>query len=555
MSENWSAMTALGPSAKQIAIGQDNSSKIALFYVGQDNSINWCVRTAASVMTAAPLGGQAKQVAVVQHVGGWNELFYIAMDGSLWHNWQNAAFFWVGGFPMPLHSSAIAQIAAGLCSDGTADLVCIGADNQLYHCRQLAPSAQAFPSLLTPLGASAKKIALVLDIHGGLHLLYIGMDDALYHCWQSGRDWGAAEKIASSVSSVASVNDANGVMTVFYTGLTAAVYVLPLTPHGWGTATQIGGAYCSPATEVSAVLNTDGTLEAFYHGTGMGIWHSRQKATGDWAAEEELQGSLFPTQLVVGVEPEGYVHAFALGSGGEIEHWLDNESAAYLCGSPPGVPLSGLVGASHIGDVVAVYGVGIDGNLWGRSISALGAVWQKLGTVPAPLAQTGNNSANGVVPVGNDLWLFTLDTSGKICTAIWTPGAWTWAELPGQPPTYAGITAIHGAIATPTVTIYATDTSGASWEIRWMADSSTGLGWKWDSAASPAFGSTATVAWTHELDPMHWGILGDYIAYYITGGQEGSNDGTVYSTTTQWITLSLSLQSGNIICSIAAGTV
>lgn len=168
---------------------------------------------------------------------------------------------------------------------------------------------------------------------GRLEVFARGSDHNIWHIWQTcpncgWSSWSVLQSGQSFNGDPAVGQDADGRLEVFARGTNNAILVnaqehsgeVVMGWTGWQTLSQ---AYAFQGTPMVA-RNQDGRLEIFARGSDGNIWHNVQKNASDdssWNGWVALQsGYSFKGDPVVGINVDGRLEVFALGSGGNIWH-------------------------------------------------------------------------------------------------------------------------------------------------------------------------------------------------------------------------------------------
>jgi hypothetical protein len=146
-------------SAQQIAVGQNSSGQLEIFYVGTNNDLYRIWQTNVPVLPGTPETiasswaaketriekTSARQVTAVADVNGALNIFYVGLENKLHFNQQTtppglgangAPDTWAG--ESSLASNGVKQIAAAANADGRLEVICINTDGKLYHYWQTA---------------------------------------------------------------------------------------------------------------------------------------------------------------------------------------------------------------------------------------------------------------------------------------------------------------------------------------------------------------------------------------------------------------------------------
>jgi hypothetical protein len=559
----WSGEAKIGTAtAKQVALGLDATDRVNIFCIQSDDTIAWYSPQPAGWLGPAQLAASAKQMCVTQRVGGLMEVIYVGLDGNLYHTWQDLSLGGLWHSPVSLGGQA-SQVVACPGVDGATHIFYRGAGDFIYHNWTDPASSNGWHGA-EPLYGQGTLLVVGQNRDGTLEIFYGGLGPGLYHNYQTKDGWSGETTLGESmVTSLALGRNADGGQLVFYIDDEGRIGTFRQTVSGW----QEGSVAGTAAAQTAAAPNLDSNAELFYIGQDSVLYHNWQNTAqpGAWHGEAALGGSA--KQLVAGQDSSGFLEVVYIGMDDCIYRNFKTQNGPMVVGAPPGVPLTGLVGALRFQDTVLVFGAGIDGGLWGRDLSAAGAPWVNLGKPAAGLNATGNNSNYAAVLNGEAITVFCVDENGSIASAQSMDGsAWTWL-----PPTNPGakIASITGATSVPLV-LYATDTDGRGW----CATITGGMGQWIQGYPATTFGSSAVVAWIYTQHTINWRSLVYDIASLglaaatastaddptnTQSAREGvdyleSNLQPVSTSNTTWMTLDMAYQGGRILCNIFSGT-
>jgi hypothetical protein len=558
----WNGEAQVGTAtAKQVALGLDATDRINIFCIQSDDTIAWYSPQPAGWLGPAPLATSAKQMCVTQRVGGLMEVIYVGLDGNLYHTWQDLSQGGLWHSPVVLGQAS--QVVACPGVDGATHIFYRGAGDFIYHDWTDSASSNGWHGA-EPMYGQGTQLVVGQNRDGTLEIFYGGLGPGLYHNYQTRDGWSGQTTLGESmVTSLALGRNADGGQVVFCIDDEGSIGTFRQTVSGWQEEPVTGRA----AAQIASAPNLDSNAELFYIGQDSVLYHNWQNTAqpGAWQGEDALGGSA--KQLVAGQDSSGFLEVVYIGMDDCIYRNFKTQNGPMVVGAPPGVPLTGLVGALRFQDTVLVFGAGIDGGLWGRDLSAGGAPWVNLGKPAAGLKATGNNSNYAAVLNGEAITAFCVDENGSIASAQSMDGSgWTW--LPSTDPG-AKIDSITGATSVP-LALYATDTDGRGW----CATITGGMGQWIQGYPATTFGTSAVVAWTYTQHTINWRSLVYDIAslglaaFTASTADDPTNtqsarDGVDYlesnlqpvsTSGTTWMTLDLAYQGGRILCNLFSGT-
>ena len=338
----WSSEFPMGGSALQIAVAQNVTGALQIFYIGTGNHLYYNVQNAANSLLWSGetpfIGIQASAVVAARNADGRLEIFYIGVGGHLYHNWQVFAGeqTWAGETPFP--NASASAIAVGLnTSDGTLELFYAGTTNgTLYRNRQTSKSSSTEWS--GPIGFdndAARQIAVGQNFNGRLEIFYVGINGNLYHNRQTtpgSTTWsGETPFSGDSAKQVDVALNQDGTLEIFYVGSSTKNQLYrnrQTTADGtvWGGETPFDGDY---AKEVTVGQNSDGRLEIFYVGINNTLYHNYQTDTvaDIWAGESSFPADIETNpassaqQVVVATNANsGPLEIFYVGTNNDIYH-------------------------------------------------------------------------------------------------------------------------------------------------------------------------------------------------------------------------------------------
>ena len=183
----------------------------------------------------------------------------------------------------------------------------------------------------TPVGGLARFTTAAQGHDGRTMVFYIGLDSRVYCKARSPADGGFTneEAIGDGASQLCVAQNLDGTLEVVYVGNDACLYgVKQLAPDGaWGKPGPIDGrsmtgppgAIPDAAQVICAARNTDGSLEVFYVGDGLNLFHIRQiNANGPFGSGSRLAGPT--THICVGQNTDGRLELFSVGLDKLIYH-------------------------------------------------------------------------------------------------------------------------------------------------------------------------------------------------------------------------------------------
>ena len=210
-----------------MAIAGDPDGSAQVVAIGGDGYVYHDVRQASGTWTGfRPLAGvntphmAARAVAITADPDGSAQVVAIGDDGGVYHEVRNHDGSWTGFHPVTDTSGGVMQasdVAIAADPDGSAQLAVIGGDGYVYHeVRQASGNWTGFQPVTgvnTPKMA-ASAVSITADPDGSAQLVAIGNDGNVYHeirtkpgAWTGFRPVAGVDtpKMAAGVVSIASV--------------------------------------------------------------------------------------------------------------------------------------------------------------------------------------------------------------------------------------------------------------------------------------------------------------------------------------------------------------
>jgi hypothetical protein len=296
-------------------LGLTNAVPAQLVAIGNDGGIYHEVRDPNGIWTGfKPLtdsaGGvmKASDVAVAGDPDGSSQVVAIGGDGLVYHEVRTASGSWTGfqaiqGVGTAAHMAAKA-VAISAAPDGSAQLVAIGSDGNVYHeIRAKAGNWTGFQPVTGLSGAAtmaAKAISITADPDGSAQLVVIGTDGLVYHevrtvngAWsgfQPIKGVGTPTMLASAVSITA---DPDGSAQLVAVGSDGNVYhEIRAKAGNWTGFAAVGGINTSnmAATSVSITGDPDGSAQLVAVGNDGDVYHEVRQASGSWTGFQPVTG-------------------------------------------------------------------------------------------------------------------------------------------------------------------------------------------------------------------------------------------------------------------------
>lgn len=299
-------------------------------------------------------------------------------QGRLFHEYRRADGTWTGFAPLDGYGGAPYFHGHGVgisgTPDGSAQVVSIGTDGNLYHNARYSSGAwSGFAPLdgydgASGFGASNAAIAGATD--GSAHVLAVGNDGNLFHTTRlKSGSWtgfapldgyeGAARFAAADVA-VTTTPDGNA--QVIAVGNDKNVYhnvrLSSGSWQGWAPVDGIGTNRMSASSVAIAGLG-DGSAQVLAVGNDGYTYHRIRRADGSWTEFAPLAGlggasRLAASDIAIAGLPDGSSQVLAIGNDGSVYH--DVRTAA---GHWHGLaPLDGYDGAARFsGQRVAIAGM------------------------------------------------------------------------------------------------------------------------------------------------------------------------------------------------------
>ena len=286
----WSAGSALGGTAKKLAVGANADGRLEVFYAGSDDRLYHRVELPAGGWSdEIAFGVAAREVAVGRNADGRLEVVYAAPGGALSHAWQNTPNgTWSGAAVL---GGAAKDVVIGANADGRLEAFYIGTNNSLYHRVQLATGGW---SAELAFGASASDLAIGRNADGRLELFFAGPNGALSHVAQTAPNaaWGTASALGGAAKQVVVGANADGRLEVFYAGTDDALYHrVQLATGAWSDELAFGAS----GKDLAIERNADGRLELLYAAMTGALSHTSQVAANStWSATAVLTGTVAP---------------------------------------------------------------------------------------------------------------------------------------------------------------------------------------------------------------------------------------------------------------------
>lgn len=286
-----------------------------LVAIGNDGGIYHEIRQPNGTWTGfKPLtdsaGGvmKASDVAIAGDPDGSSQVVAIGGDGIVYHDVRQASGTWTGfqaikGVGSAPHMAAKA-VAITADPDGSAQVVAIGDDGNVYHEVRTKPGAWTGFQPVAGLGGSAtmaaKAIAITADPDGSAQLVVVGADGYVYHeVRQASGDWtgfaavggvGTSKMLAGAVSITA---DPDGSAQLVAIGSDNNVYHEIREKAGNWTGFKAVGGVGTPAMAASAVSITgapDGSAQLVAVGNDGNVYHEIRQASGNWTDFKAVAG-------------------------------------------------------------------------------------------------------------------------------------------------------------------------------------------------------------------------------------------------------------------------
>jgi hypothetical protein len=241
----------------------------------------------------------ASDAAISSATDGSAQIVAIGNDGNLYHTIRNTVGTWAGwgevqGIGAPNFAASDASIAVN--SDGSAQIVAIGNDGNLYHTIRNTDGTWAGWGELQGVGApsfTAKAVSITADSDGSAQIVAIGNDGNLYH----------------------TIRNTDG------------------TWAGWGELQGVDGAASFSASDVSISAATDGSAQVVAIGNDGNVYHTIRNTDGTWAGWGELQGvgapSFSASSVAITVDPDGSSQVVAIGNDGMLYHTIRNTDGTW----------------------------------------------------------------------------------------------------------------------------------------------------------------------------------------------------------------------------------
>jgi len=315
-----------------------------------------------------PFGGATKgEVGVGLNQDGRQELFVVGTDGQLWHTWQTQPNGgWWGWVPMGGTYPLTVRPAVAKNQDGRMEVFLRGKDNQLWHLYQAVPNG-GWSSHTSLGGALSDDPAVGTNADGRIEVFARFTDSRVWHAWQVAPNqyfdsfftmngsWPSRTRLAVAVNR-------DGRIELFGTAGDNQVW------HAWQVAPNqyflpwapLGGSW-PQGRDVGAVRNQDGRLEVFMLGGDGRMWHTFQVApNAGWSSYFPQGTNMWSTPPAVVRDKSGRLDMAALRTDGRLavasqlapnQSWNPGQVLGGNGGSQPviGINADGHVEAFYVG--------------------------------------------------------------------------------------------------------------------------------------------------------------------------------------------------------------
>ena len=293
----WSS---LGGNVTQAAVAEDNVlGKVDAFaiYAGgtvEYEAFNGAALTNSWQKVSAPQPIPAQQIAVATNVDKTLEVFIVGADNALWHDRELSSGAWTGWQSL---GGDVAQIVAQENNASRMiEVYAVDADHSVREIHQTSNAAASEAwSQWTSLGGYLQQIAVAPTSVGGLSELFgVGGDHAVWHDWQTSVDaggnasWSGWNSLGGYATQVVVQQNMNtDAAEVFIVGGDDAVWhnyqtALPTTnpAANWSGWSSLGG-YVSQVCAWWDANNHEISVSAI--GYENGVWNN-EGSEGQWSS-------------------------------------------------------------------------------------------------------------------------------------------------------------------------------------------------------------------------------------------------------------------------------
>ena len=305
--------------------------------VDSDPPYNWTKGTSGFGLT---ISGYIAPVGLTSAVPA--QLVAIGNDGGIYHEIRDPSGTWTGFKPLTDSAGTVmkaSDLSIAGDPDGSAQVVAIGCDGIVYHeVRTASGTWTGFQPLAGVGGAAhmaAKHVAITADPDGSAQVVAIGSDGNVYHevrtkagAWSGFQPVaglsGSATMAASAISITA---DPDSTAQLVVIGSDGNVYhEVRQASGGWtGFKAVTGvGTPTMAASAVSITADPDGSAQLVAIGSDGNVYHEIREKPGNWTGFAAVGGVGTPkmaaTAVSITADPDGSAQLVAVGNDGNVYH-------------------------------------------------------------------------------------------------------------------------------------------------------------------------------------------------------------------------------------------